>query len=152
MLKRRTALVTIAVVLVGAASGSAHTTSFPSELSFDFAQCIGNDCNGGPFKGPVEHTYVAGGEVSSPKPTCVPSRKVKLFAVYAIPKRGAAPAPELLDIDRTSDSGAWSGRFTHDLVGVDHLQATLVKKNIGPQGHSHICETDSASWAFPSPT
>jgi hypothetical protein len=143
---KRIALASIAAALIGATGAVAHTTSFASNVSFEFFECI--DCNGGvPTKGNELHTYVTGGQVTSPKAECVPNRKVKLYAVYAIPRRGAA-TKELLDVDRTSNNGAWSGRFTHDLLGVDHLQAKLVRKNIGPSGHRHICDGDSDTHPF----
>lgn len=139
---KRTALAIVAVAFAGTAVAAAHTTSYPSSIDFDVLLCT--TCNGGPTKG-VQHDYVAAGEVSSPKAACVPGRKVKLYAVYTgVRKRGAPP--ELLDIDRTSERGAWSGRFTHSLVGVDHLEAKLVKRNIGPQGHSHLCQEATDIW------
>jgi hypothetical protein len=143
-MSKRIALATIAAALVGAAGAAAHTTSFSSNVSFDLLFC--SDCNGGKGIGPSAHDYVAAGEVSSPKAACVPGRKVKLYAVYTgLDKRGGlAPEPELLDIDRTSEHGAWSGRFTHTLEDVDHFEARLVRRNIGPQGHRHICDEASA--------
>ena len=143
---KRTALVIVAATLVGAAGTAAHTTSYPSVVDFDLFFC--NDCNGGKG-GLVVHDWVAGGEISSPKAACVPGRKVKLYADYSgIEKRGPVPPPELLDIDRTSEHGAWSARFTDDLDGVDHLEARLVKRNIGPQGHSHICDENAATYSL----
>lgn len=141
---KRIALATVAAVLVGAAGAAAHTTHYPSDITFDLLRC--NNCFAKGAGGEL-HSWVAGGEVLSEKAACVPGRKVKLYAVYTgIAKGGTVPPPELLDIDRTSDNGAWSARFAHDLdqVGVDHLEARLVKRNIGPQGHSHICDEDVA--------
>ena len=138
---KRTAPAIVAAALVGATGAVAHTTSYPSNLTFDFHFCT--DCTTKGSGG--AHHYVAGGEVTSAKAACVPGRKVKLYAVYAAPrKRGIVPDPELLDTDRTSERGAWSGRFIHTLKGVDHFEARLTRRSIGPQGHSHICDEDMA--------
>lgn len=141
-MRKQIALATVLAALVGAAGATAHTTHYPSDISFDLMLCT--DCG---VKHGVAHHWVVGGEVSSAKAACVPGRKVKIYAVYTgVRKHGTVPppAPELLDIDRTSEHGAWSARFTHTLDGVDHLEAQLVKRNIGPQGHSHICDGESA--------
>ena len=143
---KRIALATLVVALVGAAGAVAHTTDYPSDITFDLLRC--DNC--APKRaGGEPDSWVAGGEVFSVKAACVPGRKVKLYAASTtVPKHGPVPPPELLDIDRTSTNGAWSARFDNDLVGVDHLEARLVEKNIGPQGHRHICDEDVAlsSW------
>jgi len=141
---KRIALAIAAVALVGAGGAAAHTTPYPSVVSFDLLLCT--DCGGKRGLDPPD--WVAGGEVSSAKAACVPGRKVKLYAVYSdVEKRGPVPPPELLDIDRTSERGAWSARFTHELLGVHHLEARLVKRNIGPEGHRHICGENGATYS-----
>lgn len=82
------------------------------------------------------------------KSRCIPNRKVKLYGVPTPPPipRGDPPVepPVLLDVDRTSDNGAWSGRFSADISNFDHLRAKLVRRDIGASGHDHICEADAA--------
>ena len=99
---KRISLAAFVLALVATAGAGAHTTSFPSAVSFDSLDCT--TCL--PTKGTIASNFVAAGLVSSEKAECVPDRKVKLFAVPF----GDAPK-ELLDTDRTSQNGEWSGRL-----------------------------------------
>jgi hypothetical protein len=139
LMLKRLALATILAGLAITATAAAHTTSYPSAISVDYRQCL--ECDFAPTV-----TYFVGGRVTSPKAKCVPARKVKLFAVYGGGKRGVPPPGTrlLLDVDRTSLLGAWSG-FVPDTTGIVRFDAKVVKKNIGPRGHRHICGADTDS-------
>lgn len=84
----------------------------------------------------VQHFRVYG-TVSSPNARCVSGRKVKILSV-------TPNGPKLIDTDRAGDDGFFSGggNFGHQ---VDGVRVKAVRRDIGRNGHRHVCEraTDS---------
>ena len=123
-----------ALALAVPALASAHDTTFESTVSIDYVD--------GPAMKGVANPLFVGGLVSSEKPACIANRRVKLYVLTNVPvKRGPTADRELVDIDRTSDNGAWSG--FGDFQGADGAMAKVVKKDIGSNGHHHICGADT---------
>jgi hypothetical protein len=116
----------IAAIGAVASPATAHDTSFNSEIQIEGLVGVTVD----------DYRYY--GRVDSPKPDCVPGRTVKIFAL----------TPEgrlLIDTDRTSRNGSFfgGGDFTPTDGDVTGVRVTVVKRNIGPSGHRHLCEADS---------
>ena len=123
-----------ALALAVPALASAHDTTFDSAVYIDYAESP-------PSKGSANPLYV-GGIVGSEKDACIANRKVKLYMLTNVPtKRGPTADKELIDIDHTSENGAWSG--FGDFQGAEGAMAKVVKKDIGPKGHHHVCGADT---------
>ena len=122
-----------ALALAVPALAVAHDKTFESTITVEYA--VGSAAKGG-----VGPTFI-GGLVHSEKPGCIADRKVKLFAYFSegTSKRGAEKV--LIDTDRTSQNGAWAGYG--DFTGSIGAQATVVKKDIGPRRHDHVCGADT---------
>jgi hypothetical protein len=118
-----------ALALAVPAIASAHDTTYESTVSIDYAVEP-------PAKGASE-TLMVGGRVGSEKEACVANRTVKLYALFNLPEKRGEFTKELVDVDRTSRNGAWSG--TGNFIGTDGALAKLVRKDIGPKGHNHVC-------------
>jgi hypothetical protein len=125
-----------ALSLAVPAVAAAHDTTFESSVSIDFVE-------GPPVKRGVSNPLFVGGFVFSKKDACIANRKVKLYVITNIPEKRQGPTfdKELVDTDRTSDNGAWAGYG--NFVGADGAMAKVVKKDIGPKGHDHICGADT---------
>lgn len=85
----------------------------------------------------IEHNDAGAvlGLVESRREACIANRKVKVFTY------GAGATKTLVDTDRTSANGAWSG--FGDFTDVDGFGAKVVKRKITrPKGHKHVCGAD----------
>ncbi len=108
----------IGALALGGGVAEAHNMTFQTSVEFQTDYSAGNDAG-------------VAGQVSSARPSCVPDRTVKVFAIFADDSR------ELVDIARTSDNGAFAGVGDFDNA-VDAL-AKVTRENIGRSGHRHIC-------------
>ena len=123
-----------ALALAVPAIASAHDTTYESTVSIDYAVEP-------PAKG-ASQSLMVGGLVGSEKQACIANRKVKLYVITDLPaKRRGEIVKHVVDIDRTSDNGAWSG--TGNFIGAEGAFAKVVKKDIGPKGHNHVCGADT---------
>jgi hypothetical protein len=129
-----------AITLVAAPSALAHETSYESDVEIvDVCTipCLLKSAQ----RGSTTDVFVAG-VVGSENDKCVAGRKVKVFAVSDLPeKRGGSGTKTLVDVATTSKGGGWGARG--DFTGAEGVQAKVTKKNIGSNGHRHICEADT---------
>lgn len=120
-----------AITLVGAPSALAHETEYLSSIEieqFCFLPCsVFKDA-----KRAVLEAFV-GGTVESEKGKCIAGRKVKVFAL-------SNGTRELVDVTTTGQNGGWGARG--DFSGASGVAVKLPKKNIGSNGHKHICGPD----------
>ena len=113
-----------AVLIGGAATAAAHTTSTPTEVVFvDGAQTSSPDT-----------LHVQGYLNTSSK--CRANRRVKIFFIYS-----GSPEWTLVDEDRSSLNGNWSG--SGPIKGNYSQKIRVTRRNVGPPGHKHICEPDT---------
>ena len=125
-MKRRilSAFTAAALVLIGAGSAVARTTSYPSSIS---VLTPVYDEGGG--------TFDLAGHVSSPHHACVAGRQVKLYVLHQGGSR------TLADTDRTSTKGIWGAEMT---IGPQDVgKVFVIKKNIGTRRHPRICKGSS---------
>ncbi|MGH2974689.1 MAG: hypothetical protein ACRDLL_07470 [Solirubrobacterales bacterium] len=125
-MKRRSlpAAMVAALVLVGAGSALAGTTSYPSSIS---VLTPVYDRGGG--------TFDLAGHVGSTHRACIADRKVKLFVLHQDGSR------TLADTDRTSAKGIWGAEMT---IGPQDVgKVFVIKKNIGTHRHARICKEAS---------
>jgi hypothetical protein len=121
------AIVTSAAALVIAATPAAgHDRTFNSDVTLGIG-VVGNN----------EDT-VWSGAVTSPKEACEPGRRVELYRVNE-------GGPDVfLGYDRTGPTPGGPGGFTIFTDGYPPPDGTyyakVTRKNIGPQGHHHICK------------
>jgi hypothetical protein len=122
--KWRVGAVVAVAAMLGAAPAGAHETQIESSVDV-FEGFIGGKGGAGAL----------GGVDGNPK--CVSQRSVKLRAMEV------GEPPVVIDRARTSTNGGWHmfGLFP---PGYAVLDVKMVKKNIGPSGHKHICEGDVA--------
>jgi hypothetical protein len=118
------ALAAIAVLVVGVSSAVAHKTSFSSEIQIVSVA-------------PPPDDRIVEGTVESPKAKCLPRRKVKLFAIYPDQSQQLIAATKT----RENPAGLWTGEG--DFTGAIKIKAKVLRKNIGPTGHRHICKSDT---------
>jgi hypothetical protein len=128
---KRIAVLAAILGLGAATAAEAHQTSYPTEIEVKYVQ------TGGALRGSGFPLFV-GGDVSSPRAACVPDRRVKVFGLTPAPRGFLVPV--LIDTDRTSANGAWSG--VDDFAGMFGVKARVTKRNIGASGHKHICQAD----------
>jgi hypothetical protein len=117
-----------ALVLV-TSPASAHETSFNSTIKIDG------------LVGVTVNDYRYYGHVRSPKGRCVSGRKVKIFSL-------TSEGRKLIDTDRTSRNGFWfgGGDFTPaGVTGTHGVRVRVVRRDIGPRGHRHVCRADAAT-------
>ena len=122
-MKRRSlaAVTAAALVLIGAGSALARTTSYPSSIS---VLTPVYDEGGG--------TFDLAGHVSSPHRACVGRRKVKLYVLHQDGSR------TLADSDRTSTRGIWGAEMT---IGPQDVgKVFVIKKNVGTHRHPRRCK------------
>jgi hypothetical protein len=122
-MKRRSlpAAMAAALVLVGAGSALAGTTSYPSSIS---VLTPVYDRGGG--------TFDLAGHVGSRHRACIAGRKVKLYVLHQDGSR------TLADTDRTSARGIWGAEMT---IGPQDVgKVFVIKQNIGTHRHPRICK------------
>jgi hypothetical protein len=118
------AVTVAALVLLGAGSALARTTSYPSSIS---VLTPSYDRGGG--------TFDVAGHVSSPHHGCVAGRKVKLYVLHQDGSR------TLADTDRTSTKGIWGAEMT---LGPQEVGKVFVtRENLGTHRHPRICKRAS---------
>jgi hypothetical protein len=99
-----------AVLAIGVGIASANTRFFPTTISHDGTVGLGHG------------KVLVSGQVKSHREVCQMNRVVKLTAHYPNGRT------QLLDLDVTSDAGAWSAKA--DISGADRLKAkALVGKH-----------------------
>lgn len=81
---------------------------------------------------------MAYGIVESPTAACVSDRTVRI-------SMRIDGSYELIDTDRTSRKGFWSGGGREGITSRDS-RARVTRKNIGLPGHRHICGADTVTW------
>jgi hypothetical protein len=121
------AVAAIAMLLAGVGGASAHTTEFDS---FVFIE------NGGFGKGSFVDAY--GFSFSKVNEKCIPNRRVKLRLF------GEGLNPVTADSALTSANGGFYLRGFAPDPGYDTATVKMPSKNIGRNGHKHICAADSA--------
>ena len=125
---------TIALLTAGAGTAQAHERTFRSTVEGVLAA-----------REEGTNNVSVVGQVRSPRPQCVPDRRVKVFAVMSDGSK------ELKDITRTSDRG-YFGTYD-DFTGARNALMRVVPKNIGRGRHRHICGGDSDTFEeAPAPT
>jgi hypothetical protein len=85
----------------------------------------------------IGSTTALKGEVRSPKPACVPDRKVKVFRVKDGPDFFIAA-------DKTNAAGKWQVSLGESPPGGSYY-GKAVRRNIGPSGHRHICRAATSN-------
>ena len=114
------------VLLGWAGTSAAHTTGYPSATSYGYAET-------------PDQVF---GQVSSPNEDCRRGRRVKLFMKRA----GADP---LRASTRTDAVGLWE--FERNLAEGKKYYAVVLKKDIGPGAHRHICRAyETTALTFPT--
>jgi hypothetical protein len=120
------AVAAVAMMLLAAGAATAHTTEYESVAVVE---------SGGFGKG--SFVYATGFSASKANVKCNPSRKVKLRLT------GGGNDPLTVDSATTSASGGFY-LFGFNPSDYDTLTVKMKKKNIGKDGHRHICTGDSA--------
>jgi hypothetical protein len=124
--------VAVAAFAFPAVSATAHETSSQTDIVDDAFI----------FNG--EEIFVTG-HLTSPKEGCLANRTVRLFAMddAGTPSDPSDDVRTSMDTDRTSRNGGFylKGVFPEE---ADYVYVRVARKNIGPPGHKHICEPQSA--------
>jgi hypothetical protein len=113
-----------AFLIVAGGSAEAHERTFRSTVEGLLAQ----------RQGETNNVWIVG-QVRSPRPQCVPDRRIKIFAVFADGSK------QLKDVARTSNKG-YFGTFDDYTGAVDAL-LRVTAKNVGRGRHVHRCEAAS---------
>ena len=123
---RRLILAGLAAIaaLVLSPVAQAATTKFPTTIN---QQTV--------WPGPNPKSVFFGGNVRSPKRACIRDRTVIVVITYTNGSR------QLLDQDRTSVHGAWSGGGTYrSATGIDKQFAKVTRKPIVVHHHKALCK------------
>ena len=134
---KRVALLAGVAVLTTVPGAFAHTTSYSSEIKMEVECQVPCQARVAPHPARRGLGLFVGGLVTSEKQTCVGQRTVKIF-------RLEGSSQSLVDTDKTSKGGAWSG--FGGFKGSDGVKAVLTKRNIGRRGHKHICKGASETF------
>jgi hypothetical protein len=114
----------VAVLVLGAVSAEAHSTSIPTTVNIIAIQGSPPD-------------QLVTGTVDSRRERCESRRRVRFYI-----RRGSGPR-ELLDVSRTSRNGAFASRG--NTAGADKLIVAVRKNVVGRGNHRHLCEPAKAS-------
>ena len=117
------AAVTAALALAGGAA-TAHNTSLATTIAIDGNTLFDAD------------HFLFYGHLESSRANCLKGRTVKLLV-----ERGGETMA--LDTDRSSRKGAWAVISSFE-AGDSNSRVKVTRKNIGPNGHHHVCKSDSA--------
>jgi hypothetical protein len=130
-IKRTTIAILAFVSTLGAGMSEigAHNTSYPTTIGFRH------------FEGYPGNALLSG-RVESPKSQCVPSRTVKLI--------GERPSGERIVADSTRSSRKGAYGLHGEFNGDDEIWVKVTQRNVGPRGHSHICESETVL-EYPTP-
>jgi hypothetical protein len=121
---RRIGICVIVLVLALMAPATAHSTTFKSTVTATLAE-------------PASGDSLIKGVVKSPKPGCIPRRRVKVFYVDEGPDT-------LIASDLTGRAGKWSVNLGASPAPGKYY-GSLIRRNIGTGSHRHICLDDTSS-------
>jgi len=122
--KKLIAALCAALLLAGAEAAVAHTTHTPTDV------IIVHDA-----EGPADHLGLYG-FLDTPK-KCRAKRRVEVRFDFG-------DGFEVVDQTKTSRNGNWAGSGDFAGLFITAAQVNVAKKNIGPSGHRHICDGDTA--------
>ena len=124
MKKLIAALCAAALLLAGGEAAVAHTTHTPTDI------IIVHDA-----EGPADHLGLYG-FLDTPK-KCRAKRRVVVRFDFGDGFR-------VVDQTRTSRNGNWAGSGDFAGLFIAGAKVNVAKKNIGPSGHRHLCDGDTA--------